>query len=141
MAAKVKVKIFRWLKDQWAEEFKPILIQSLTLWPIISMIYLQATKNYFPILSINLHLATFYPPLIIVVNILKQSCSKHRNKFQIEIFNISYKIYHIKRVYLRLSSNVNNCIRKMTVVGGLTSPEFKFWPTLSVGTSPESWKF
>ena len=63
VAAKVTALV-RWQKDQWkAEEFKLILIQWLKLWQIISMIYLQATKN--AILWIQLYLVTFYSILII----------------------------------------------------------------------------
>ena len=63
VAAKVTARI-RWQKGQWkAEEFKLILIQWLKLWQIISMIYLQATKN--AILWIQFYLVTFYSISII----------------------------------------------------------------------------
>ena len=67
VAAKVTALV-RWQKDQWkAEEFKLILIQWLKLWQIISMIYLQATKN--SILWIQLYFVIFYSILIIAFNL------------------------------------------------------------------------
>ena len=137
VAAKVTALV-RWQKDQWkAEEFKLIPIQWLKLWQIISMIYLQATKN--AILWIQFYLVTFYSISIIdfmICNNLKKTCPKQRNKFQIcksLIINWYTKNSH-PRATLWF---VDKRFQRMT--DGFPSPELQFRPSLRLKSSPKPW--